>query len=100
LLLDAANIVAQRQGDAFMAEFGAAMTGVKPKTTFLKPSVAVPMGIEVVRQIVMQKILRRHPLAAEAYRARASEASGRATAFRNGCLLDANLGVPRHEAAH
>jgi hypothetical protein len=88
LLLDAANIVAQRKGDAFMAEFGAAMTGVKPKTTFLKPGVAIPMGIEVLRQIVKQKVLRSSPGGANNYTMRARENTPRSTAFQHGGLLD------------
>ena len=91
LLLDAANLVAQRKGDAFMAEFGAAMTGVKPKTTFLKPRVALPMSIEVLRQILRQKILRAQPSGESAYAARAAEVAQRPTSFRNGCLVDAEI---------
>jgi hypothetical protein len=98
LLLDAANIVAQHKGDAFMAELWAAMTGVKPKTTFLKPGVAIPMAVEVVRQIFMQKVLRGHASAEAAYATRAVEAGRRATSFRNGCLIDAGMGIPSAQA--
>ncbi len=91
LFLDAANVVAQRKGDAFMAEFGAAMTGVKPKTTFLKPRLALPMGLEVLRQAFKQKILRPYASEDAAYAARAAETPPRATAFVNGCLLDARV---------
>jgi len=90
LLLDAANLVAQRKGDAFMAEFGAAMTGVKPKTTFLKPGVALPMAIEVVRQIFKQKIWHSSPNADDSYKARAREDTPRITAFQRGGLRDGN----------
>jgi flavin-dependent dehydrogenase len=93
LLLDAANIVAQRKGDAFMAEFGAAMTGVKPKTTFVQPGMAIPMGIEVLRQIFRQKVLRRQATD-QTYRARAVEAARRVTAFPNGCLIDPGVAAP------
>ncbi|MBI4514863.1 MAG: NAD(P)/FAD-dependent oxidoreductase [Deltaproteobacteria bacterium] len=93
LFLDAANVVAQRKGDAFMAEFGAAMTGVKPKTTFLKPSVALAMGAEVLRQFVRQKLLRPFASQEQAYAAHAAEASGRATAFPNGCLISSRGAV-------
>ncbi len=89
LLLDAANIVAQRKGDAFMTAFGAAMTGVKPKTTFLKPGVAIPMGIEVFRQIVRHKILQRSWSEETAYQAHACGGGNRPTAFQNSCLIDA-----------
>jgi hypothetical protein len=88
LLLDAANIVAQRKGNAFMVEFGAAMTGVKPKTSFLKPGVAIPMAVEVVRQIVKQKVLRLRSGAEDTYSARALEDTARSTAFQRGALLD------------
>jgi geranylgeranyl reductase family protein len=91
LLLDAANIVAQRKGDTFMAEFGAAMTGVKPKTTFLKPGVAIPMTIEVLRQIFKQKIRRSSSNGANSYRARALEDTPRLTAFQRGGLVDRNV---------
>ena len=87
LLLDAANVVAQHRGDAFMVEFGAAMTGVKPKTVFLKPNVAIPVTIQIFWQILRQKILRSRS-AWEAYRTRAEERDTRPTAFANACLVD------------
>ncbi len=83
LLLDAANVVAQRKGDAFMERFGAAMTGVAPKSAFLAPSVAGPLAAEIVRQW---------------WRRRAAPAGGwahglvagaeRPTSFRNACLRE------------
>jgi hypothetical protein len=91
IFLDAANVVAQRKGEAFMSEFGAATTGVKPKTTFLRPSMALPLGIEVVRQLVKRTLRRAHASEEEAYAARAVERSDRATAFRNGCLIDPDV---------
>jgi sulfite reductase (NADPH) flavoprotein alpha-component len=91
LLMDVANLTAQRKGDAFMAEFGAAMTGVKPKTVFLRPDLALPMGAEVVRQVVRRKLLRSCPAEEVAYAARAVEKTQRATAFRNSCLIDAGV---------
>jgi geranylgeranyl reductase family protein len=96
--LDAANAVAQRRGDAFMADFGAVMTSVKPKTTFLRPSLALPLLLEVIRQLVVQKILRRHPSTRAAYAARAAEPSGRPTAFPNSCLIDAAVDVSQMSA--
>jgi len=86
--LDAANVVAQRKGDGFMADFGATMTGVKPKTTFLRPGVAIPLGIEVVRQLFIQKALRPYPSEQAAYTARATEATSRDTSFERACLID------------
>ena len=91
MLMDVANLTAQRKGDAFMAEFGAAMTGVKPKTVFLRPDVALPMGAELVRQVLRQKLLRKRPAEEVAYAARAVEKTQRATAFRNSCLIDADV---------
>ncbi len=91
LVLDAANVVAQRKGDAFMAEFGAAMTGVKPKTTFLKLGVAIPMAAEVLRQLFLRKVYRSSVSEEQRYKARAEEESARATAFRQGCLLDGRI---------
>jgi geranylgeranyl reductase family protein len=93
-LLDAANVVAQRKGDAFMVEFGAAMTGVKPKTTFLKPAMALPMTIEVFRQVFRQKLLGDRS-GRTAYRARAVEDVDRATAFQNACLIDSSVRFPQ-----
>lgn len=43
-LLDTAAIAAQRHGASFMDQFGAAMTGVKPKSLFLSPRMALPLG--------------------------------------------------------
>ncbi len=44
ILLDTAVVAAQRRGASFMDNFGAAMTGVKPKSLFLSPRMAVPLG--------------------------------------------------------
>ena len=44
VLLDTAAVAAQRRGASFMDNFGAAMTGVKPKSLFLSPRMAVPLG--------------------------------------------------------
>jgi len=80
-MLDAACVVAQRKGDAFMNEFGAAMTGVAPKTTFLKPGVALPLTAEIVRQLLISgSPEERYPLCLDAD-------ADRPTAFRNACLL-------------
>ena len=68
-----------------MTAFGAAMTGVRPKTTFLRPSVAAPMALEVARQMVAQKLMRRGGGPA-AYAQRATENSSRATSFARACL--------------
>jgi len=81
-LLDAASVVAQRKGSAFMEEFGAAMTGVAPKTTFLKPSVALPLAAELVRQLLTSGTPE------ERYLLSLDADPDRSTSFRNACLLD------------
>jgi flavin-dependent dehydrogenase len=48
-LLDTAVVAAQRHGASFMDNFGAAMTGVKPKSLFLSPRMAVPLGAALLR---------------------------------------------------
>ncbi len=85
-LLDAASVVAQRKGSAFMEEFGAAMTGVAPKTTFLKPRVALPLAAELVRQLLTSG-------APEERYSRSLDADpNRPTSFRNACLLSRGVG--------
>jgi geranylgeranyl reductase family protein len=86
LMLDAANVVAQRRGDAFMDAFGAAMTGVAPKTTFLKPSVALPLAAEMLRQLAS-----RRGETVERYAEGVHASSQRETSFYRGCLLDSSL---------
>jgi flavin-dependent dehydrogenase len=83
-LLDAASAVAQRRGDVFMNAFGAAMTGVLPKTTFLKPRVALPLALEIPRQLLRGK-------AGVDARYAQSAAAGmeRETSFPRACLIDA-----------
>lgn len=98
LLLDAANVVAQRKGDSFMADFGATMTGVKPKSTFLRPGIALPLGLEVARQVFKQKFQKVYPSEPAAYQARAIEKHTRPTAFANACLLDSNIQVQESAA--
>ncbi len=44
MLLDTAALAAQRHGAEFMDGFGAAMTGVRPKSLFLSPRMAFPLG--------------------------------------------------------
>jgi flavin-dependent dehydrogenase len=44
VLLDTAAIAAQRRGASFMDDFGAAMTGVQPKSLFLSPRMSIPLG--------------------------------------------------------
>jgi len=49
MLLDTAALAAQRHGARFMDQFGAAMTGVKSKSIFLGPRMAVPLGAALLR---------------------------------------------------
>ena len=49
ILLDTAAVAAQRHGASFMDRFGAAMTGVKPKSLFLSPRMALPLGAALMR---------------------------------------------------
>jgi flavin-dependent dehydrogenase len=92
VFLDAANVLAQRKGEAFMADFGAAMTGVKPKTIFLRPGVAMGLGIELLRQIFTQRLLRRSGSGENTYGALAVADTSRETAFQNSCLVDSSIG--------
>lgn len=59
-LMDAVPVACQgksaKAGASFFADFGAVMTGVKPKSLFLHPSVAVPLAISTVSQFVKQYI--------------------------------------------
>ena len=48
-LLDTAAIAAQHHGAGFMDNFGAAMTGVRPKSLFLSPQMALPLGAALLR---------------------------------------------------
>ena len=48
-LLDTAAAAAQRHGAGFMDNFGAAMTGVKPKSLFLSPKMALPLGAALLK---------------------------------------------------
>ncbi len=86
LLLDAANRVAQRKGDAFMARFGAAMTGVVSKAEFVRPAMAVPLTAASVGELVLQRVARREVAGAESYAAALAAPSARATAFASAAL--------------
>jgi flavin-dependent dehydrogenase len=50
-LLDTAALAAQRHGARFMDQFGAAMTGVKPKSLFLSPRMALPLGAALLGRL-------------------------------------------------
>ncbi|GLI68448.1 hypothetical protein VaNZ11_012869 [Volvox africanus] len=57
ILLDAVASEMQRKGDAMMAKWAEIMTNMQPKTYFLRPHVAIPLGIAVLREFIDQKIL-------------------------------------------
>lgn len=88
--LDAAAKLAERAGDSFMNEFGAIMTGVKPKSTYARPDIAIPLTWEVGKQFFRQKILRR-PSGEAAYRLRAEENPARRSSFSAVCLRDPKI---------
>ena len=64
LLLDAMAVVGQRHGQPFLDFFGETMTGVKPKHAMIveKPLFAAELTIEIIRQFVLQYVLRKEPL--------------------------------------
>lgn len=62
ILLDAACAYGRDTGQAFLDEFGLIMTGVKPKTAFLKPSLSLPIAWYLVKEIFWQYIWRCPPM--------------------------------------
>lgn len=88
--LDAAAKLAERAGDSFMNEFGAIMTGVKPKSTYARPDIAIPLTWEVSKQFFKQKIMRQAAGDA-AYRSRAEENPARKSSFSAVCLRDPKI---------
>ena len=55
--MDAVASEVQRKGDVMMSKWAEVMTCMQPKTYFLKPHVALPLGIALVREFVEQKLL-------------------------------------------
>ena len=47
----------KRVGDAMMAKWAEVMTGMQPKTYFLQPHIAIPMGFSVLREAFEQYVL-------------------------------------------
>jgi geranylgeranyl reductase family protein len=88
--LDAAAKLAERAGDSFMNEFGAIMTGVKPKSTYARPDIAIPLTWEVSKQFFKQKIMRQ-AAGDVAYRLRAEENPARRSSFSAVCLRDPKI---------
>lgn len=56
ILLDACANEMQLKGDAMMSKWAEIMTNMRPKTYFLRPDVAVPLGFAVVREFWNQRI--------------------------------------------
>jgi hypothetical protein len=46
----------QAKGDAMMSKWAEVMTNMRPKTYFLRPDVAIPLGIALVREVWNQKV--------------------------------------------
>lgn len=57
ILLDACASEMQRKGDAMMSKWAEVMTCMQPKSYFLRPHVAIPLGIAVVREVIDQYLL-------------------------------------------
>jgi geranylgeranyl reductase family protein len=57
ILMDAVASEVKRKGDAMMSKWAEVMTCMKPKTYFLRPDVALPLGFAVLREVVEQKLL-------------------------------------------
>jgi len=56
ILLDACASEMQRKGDVMMSKWAEVMTGMQPKTYFLQPHIALPLGVAVVREWFAQKV--------------------------------------------
>jgi menaquinone-9 beta-reductase len=50
ILLDACAAGGIRKGEKFMTKWGQIMTGAKPKVHFLRPNLAFPLFVELIRQ--------------------------------------------------
>ena len=62
IALDAVACVGKRRGQSFLDFFGEVMTGVRPKSAFLQPGLVAEVAIEIVRQVILQYVLRAKPL--------------------------------------
>ena len=61
ILLDAMSSAGIQRGQDFLDEFGMIMTGVKDKIAFIYPSNSIPIMIALIKEIFVQKILKRKP---------------------------------------
>lgn len=59
--MDAVASETQRQGDAMMSKWAEIMTNMQPKTYFLRPHVALPLGVAILREFFAQKVLGSRP---------------------------------------
>jgi len=57
LSTDAMASEVKRKGDVFMSKWAEVMTNMQPKTYFLRPDVALQMGVAIVREVIEQKIM-------------------------------------------
>lgn len=56
IIMDAVASEMQRKGDIMIAQWAEVMTCMQPKTYFLRPTVAVPLGIALVREVIEQYV--------------------------------------------
>lgn len=59
ILLDACANEMVRVGDSMMAKWAEVMTNMRPKTYFLRPDVAIPLGCALLREFWQQAVLKR-----------------------------------------
>jgi len=63
IVIDAVCVVGKRKGQKFLDFFGQVMTGVRPKSDFVKDiSLVSEVAIEILKQIIIQYILFKKPL--------------------------------------
>ena len=82
-----------RAGSQFFADFGAVMTGVKPKTTFLRPSVAIPLATATLKEVVKQFVLRSGRKYMQDPLAVLDKELSRSTSWDAQCLIDTSVQV-------
>lgn len=56
ILMDAVASETQRQGDPMMAKWAEVMTNMRSKTYFLRPDIAVTLGVAIVREAIEQYV--------------------------------------------